>query len=108
MNKQEQHDMVLEMTHPSGAEGWYCPTCGRRTLITWEPKFKKIVLEAGDDDAIHSGGKAGLPTGSLQIEAADTPSPREGTQPSNEDPTLIPWLAWLEKVDFENLWNDED
>ena len=110
MNKQEQHEMHLEKTHPSGAEGWYCPTCGRRTLINWEPKFKKIVLEAGDDQAIHSASKGGGRIGSLRIEAADiadTLSPPEAPQSSDQDPRLIPWSAWLDEVDFENLWNDE-
>jgi hypothetical protein len=67
MNEGQKHEMVLEATHPSGAEEWNCPTCGRRLLINWEPKFKKTVLEAGDEFSIHSGGKGGLSMSSLEI-----------------------------------------
>ncbi len=65
--EQERHEMALEATHPSGAEEWYCLTCGRRVLMQWPPNYKKIVLEAGDDYAIHAGGKGGLQMGALQV-----------------------------------------
>ncbi len=110
MNNQAQHEMVLETTHPSGAEGWYCPTCGRRTLINWEPKFKRIVLEAGDDHAIHKASKGGAQIGPLQIEpqdTADAPSSTETGQSTGDDHRLAPWSAWLDESDFEDLWNDE-
>ncbi len=107
MNEQEQHEMVLETTHPSGAEGWYCPICGRRMLINWEPRFQRIILEAGDDHAIHSASKGTLQTESSQTEAADAPPPKQGGRPSGDDPTLAPWLTWLDETDFEDLWDDE-
>ena len=49
MYEQEQHEMVLEATHPSGEEEWFCPTCGRRFLMRWPPAYEKIVLERGDE-----------------------------------------------------------
>ncbi len=110
MNKQEQHEMVLETTHPSGAEGWYCPLCGRRMLIKWEPQFQRIILEAGDDHAIHSASKGTLQTESSQPEAADAadaPPPIQGGRPSGDDPSLAPWLTWLDDTDFEDLWDDK-
>jgi DNA-directed RNA polymerase subunit RPC12/RpoP len=63
----EQHQMRLEKTHPSGAEEWSCPTCGRRFLMQYPPKYKKIVMEVGDEYAAHSGGKGGLQMGPVQI-----------------------------------------
>ncbi len=103
----ERHEMVLETTHSSGAEEWYCPTCGRRMLVNWEPKFKKIVLEAGDDSASHAGSKGGLQMGSLQIAPVDDATSQEEPETLVEDPRLAPWVAWLEEVDFDSLWNAE-
>lgn len=107
MNKQEQHEMVLEKTHLSGAEEWYCPICGRRMLINWEPKFRKMVIEVGDDYAIHSGGKGGLLVGSVQARLVDVLEPEDELQSHNEDFRLKPWIQWLDEVDFENLWDNE-
>ena len=106
MNEQH-HEMILEITHASGAEEWSCPTCGRRMTITWEP-WKKIVLEQGDMYAVHSGGKGGLrlgPIGISQSHEFEQPSPLE---PSAEDPYLAPWVQWLENVDLDDLGNGED
>jgi hypothetical protein len=64
---QKQHQMELEKTHPSGADEWYCPTCGRRFLMQYSPNYKKIVMEVGDESAAHSGGKGGLQMGPLQM-----------------------------------------
>jgi len=101
MNEQQKHEMILERSYPTGADEWYCPVCGRRMLINWEPEFKRTLLQAGEDDAIHSVSKGSLPIGSLQAETADD------SQPDHEDSRLGPWLTWLEKIDFESLWDDE-
>jgi hypothetical protein len=69
---QEQHQMQLEKTHPSGAEEWHCPTCSRRFLIQWEP-FKRIIIENGDEYAVHSGGNGGLQMDSTHIDHHDEP-----------------------------------
>ena len=53
---EEKHEMILETTHSSGGEEWYCPTCGQRMTITWQP-WKKIILELGDIYAAHGGSK---------------------------------------------------
>ena len=105
MNEQ-QHEMVLEKTYPSGADEWYCPTCGRRLLMDYEPTFKKKVLETGDEYAIHSGGKGGLRMGSMLAMPVDDSISEEPMTPI-EDPRLAPWVAWLDEVGFESLWNDE-
>lgn len=101
--EQQQHEMILEKSHPTGADEWYCPTCGRRFVMDYEPRFKKTVLEVGDEYAIHSGGKGGLRIGSMQVIPADKPaSPEEAN-----DPRLAFWSAWLEDSDFDNLWTKD-
>jgi len=94
---QEHHQFVLEKTHRSGAEEWYCPTCGRRLLMSWPLEYKKIVLEPGDDYAVHTGAKGGLKMG-----APETVQEEDSFE---DDKYLIPWLEWMEKVDFDNLWH---
>lgn len=112
MYEPQQHEMRLETTHPSGAEEWYCPICGRRVLMQWPPNYKRIVLEPGDEYTSHSGSKGGLRIGSLQVEetalaeelrsgngelpGAD-PVEFEETELTDE---LRPWLTWLKDVNF--------
>lgn len=92
MNEGQKHEMVLETTRPSGAEEWNCPACGRRLLISWEPKFTKAVLETGDEFSVHSGGKGGLSLNSIEVREPGGP--------------MLPAkvIATLEKIlkDFDN------
>ncbi len=72
----EQHEMVLSGTTESGAEEWACPTCGRRIVFRWPPHYEKLVLEYGDGNAVHVGGKGGLRvSGVAVIPAAATEVP---------------------------------
>src|SRR5262245_23033894 len=73
MDQQEHHQMLLETTHNSGAEEWYCPTCGRRFLLRWPPSYEKVVIEPGDEFATHSGSKGDM----LRMHAADIVDPTE-------------------------------
>lgn len=100
MNEKQKHEMVLQRTHPSGAEEWYCPSCQRRMTITWEP-WKKIILEPGDIHAAHSGSKGGLQLSTSQI------NPDNKDDPLVEDPYLGPWQQWLDKIDPDDFWNEE-
>jgi hypothetical protein len=75
--------------------------------MDYGPKFKKTILEAGDEYAIHSGGKGGLRIGSMQAISTDNALPREEPVVSPEDPSLAPWVTWLDEVGFENLWDDK-
>ncbi|HXV44336.1 MAG TPA: hypothetical protein VEC96_14835, partial [Anaerolineae bacterium] len=61
--QQQQHEMQLEKTYPSGAEEWCCPICGRRFLMHLQPQFNMIVLEAGDEAVSHIGSTGGLRIG---------------------------------------------
>src|SRR5215207_10099837 len=102
MNNQSRHEMVLETTHPSGTEQWYCPTCGRRMTITWQP-WQKIILESGDIHATHGGSKGILKIGPLQINPENEFGPRSATEPPVEDPYLDPWKRWLDKMDWDTF-----
>jgi hypothetical protein len=90
---QQQHEMILETTHASGAEEWYCPRCGRRFLIQWPPAYNMIVIEPGDLFANHSGSKGGLKIGSTQL------NPQNEEDVSDEH--LRPWIDALDNLDFD-------
>ena len=106
MNEQH-HVMVLENVYPSGDEDWYCPTCGRRFIVNWEPKFRRTVLEIGDEYASHTGGKGGLQMGTMQVTPVDNPISKDETVISEDDSSLAPWIEWFDEVGFENLWNND-
>ena len=94
MNNLEQHEMRLETTHPSGAEDWYCPTCGRRILLRLLPTNEMIIVEPGDKYARHSGSKGGLRIGMVQVAQRDA----ERDEVSEE--SLRPWINALEDLDL--------
>lgn len=117
MHEQEQHEMRIERSHPSGAEEWYCPTCGRRFLMQWPPQYKRVIIEAGDEYAVHTGGKGGLSMGAASIDAGDAlvEYTEAATQPLGESESaagateddenatfelseemLKPWRAYIE------------
>jgi hypothetical protein len=104
---QQRHEMILENTHSSGAEEWYCPTCGRRMAILWQP-WKKIVLEQGDMYAAHSASKGGLRIGLTVTPQGNNDDQEPSMEPSSDDPYLAPWIQWLENVDLDDLANGED
>jgi len=106
MVEQEYHEMVLDSVHPSGAEEWYCPTCGRRFLMQWPPVYNKVILEAGDETAIHSGGKGtgGKPVHSDRPDGEQVAPEGSLEQVDTVQEALDPWLEWMESVDFERLW----
>jgi len=101
--EQQHHEMILEKTHPFGEDEWYCPTCGRRFLLQWPPKYKKIIIEPGDEQVAHSGGKGGLVMGSARKLSADEAKTEASI--AIDDPRLAPWASWLDEVGFEDLWN---
>jgi hypothetical protein len=94
---EKHHEMVLERTHISGLEEWSCPTCGRRFLVQWPPAYKIIILEPGDKDTRHNISMANsriVPRQVTQLEATVL----------LEEFRLIPWIKWMEKVDFDSMW----
>lgn len=56
----ERHEMELIEKHKDGRDEWLCPTCRRRFIMQWPPNFKRVILEEGDVNAIHIGGKSGV------------------------------------------------
>ena len=98
MSELSQHQMQLEATHSSGAEEWTCPECGRRLLMEWPPNYRRVVLEVGDEFAIHSGSKGGLIL--MPTEVNDTPL-------LTEELSQSPWADWLEELDFGDDWEDD-
>jgi hypothetical protein len=95
------HVMILDKTYPTGAEEWYCATCGRRFVMQWPPKYKRIVLSGGDEYAAHSGGKGGLKIGGIHVQ------PSEESAPEEDGLSLDRWKSWLDSVDTDDLWNRE-
>lgn len=91
------HEMIFEKTHISGVEEWYCPTCGRRFLVQWPPAYKMIILQAGDKDIRHNVSKVNPPLGSCQI------TKLEATDLVDEF-RLVPFLKWMDQVDFDKMW----
>jgi hypothetical protein len=104
MDQSQRHEMILEVTHASGAEEWSCPTCGRRMTITWQP-WKKIVLEQGDIYAAHNASKGGLRMGITNTRQGSDGNQEPSMGSSSEDPYLAPWMKWLENVDLDDLAN---
>ena len=94
----EQHTMQLVTTHPSGAEEWLCPTCGRRLLMQWRPDYNRVVLETGDEHALHSGSKGGLQIGSVGISEGEEPDVSAELRAAIEEA--------LDDIDFDD-WPDE-
>lgn len=47
------HTMHRTRAQKAGPEEWTCPTCGRRTLLTWPPHYDKQIIEPGDEEVSH-------------------------------------------------------
>jgi hypothetical protein len=95
---EKHHEMVLEKTHVSGVEEWYCPDCGRRFLVQWPPSYKMIMVEQGDKDIRHNVSKANSLIGSYPIT-------KFSATDLIDEFRLIPWIKWMEKVDFDSRWS---
>jgi hypothetical protein len=61
---------------------------------------------------IHSGGKGGVSMNTQMTKepeegllSSEIPEAQEGGWISKEDnELLLPWIEWIEKVDFDSLW----
>lgn len=96
----QTHSMVFQYVNEDGVELWHCPICGHTILLEWPPHYRKIVLEAGDETVFHSGGKGGLDLHPMQISQDAAPG-------DEHDPYLLPWIAWMDSVDFTARWRDD-
>lgn len=93
----ESHQMLLQTEYQTGAEEWWCPTCGRRFVAQWTPKYKRIILNEGNSQAAHAGGK-----GEVQMLGVEIAEPDAAAR---EAQRLEPWSNWAESVDLETLWS---
>lgn len=94
----QHHEMVLEKTHISGVEEWFCPSCGRRFLVQWPPSYKIIVLEDGEKDTRHNLSRLNMSRQATRLAQAEE---------TIEEFRLIPWRKWMEETDFERLWDSD-
>lgn len=92
---QLHHEMVLEMTHASGMQGWFCPTCGRRILLHVPPNSALVIVEPGDQYASHSGSTGGLRVATVQV------AQQEQELPEIPEESLRPWIKALENLDLD-------
>ena len=101
MVSEQRHEMRLEITHPSGAEEWSCPECGRRFIAQWEPKFRRVVLEHGQENMIH--------VGQGMILLGDVSTRSENDDPANDPKLQDVWKRWLDQLDLgpDDDVNDE-
>lgn len=110
----EQHEMQLQAIHPSGAEEWHCPICGRRFLMRWSP-YQKTILQPGDEQAWHTGNRSTTRVWSTARTAAPYEwhgdiDDRLDDRPANADDEafadgLRPWLKWMRESGFDDRWN---
>ncbi len=96
MTTAESHHMLLVHEHPSGAQEWACPTCGRRFVAQWMPTIKRLILDAGDEAVIHSGGMmdVSIATGPAIVSAPTEEDPAEAVDLDQR------WHEWLQSLDF--------
>jgi hypothetical protein len=90
MIAKESHEMRLETLYPSGAEEWLCPQCGRRFVAQWEPQFRRVILEQGQNNIIHQGQARNL----LEDVAVNPEESDSGLQDV--------WKELLDKLDFDS------
>jgi hypothetical protein len=84
----QQHEMILSGSAAGGGEEWVCATCTRRIALRWPPSFRILVLDQGDETAIHVGGKGGVSMGASGVRRMP-----EGEAPSAEVPNSeVHWL----------------
>ena len=65
----------------------------------------KIVLQAGNEYVSHTGSKGGLQMKPVQVLLEDDAVTEEEADTIIEDVRLVPYVAWMEAVGFENLWD---
>lgn len=87
----ERHEMILQGHVDSGAEEWSCPSCGRRMLMRWTPEFDTLLLEHGDDTAVHFGAKGAFRLNDVVV----TPEPAPAASTSETQ-----WLR-SQGIDWE-------
>jgi hypothetical protein len=100
------HTMNLIKKH-EGIEEWQCPECGRHMLVTWNPKFKRTVLEAGDLSVGHNGFKNNLRPENMKDKLVDGDSSNAELNEPIDEERLAPWASWMKKSNYSKRWNSD-
>lgn len=96
---QECHEMKFERVVALDVDELYCPLCGRRIQVQWSPDFKKIVMDVGDENVVHTATKSGLFSPDREAVARDYSQTAVAV-----DPHLLEWEVMLDTMNFESLW----
>ena len=72
------HEMKLVGRLATGADEWTCPTCGRRVTLRRLPDPELVVLDPGDESAVH--------VGVIEPDASSAAAERYGLGPIQEIP----------------------
>jgi len=88
------HEILVVKKHATGAQEWLCPTCGRRFIVQWMPEYQCIILDAGDETAIHNTSRGALVVLSNEI--------------APDDRSLSPFTDWLSHTDLIRKLDDGD
>lgn len=96
------HAMTLTTTHPSGAQEWECPICGRKFVMQLSPNFKRVILVEGDAYATHTTGTSELRMTAVQIAR---PTAEQNEIAAEQ---LDVWLDHINDIDFDALPDESD
>lgn len=108
MEEPQQHEMLLEMTYPSGAEQWYCPSCGRRLVLTVPDGSEALAMERGDRYTLVWGSRIGtMATTKTVLDFGDTDAVHYGGQTveflifdDSSEESMSVWIDILKDIDF--------
>lgn len=93
MAPEQKHEMKLINTHPTGAEEWVCPECGRHFIAQWSPKFRRVILENGNEKIVHTGQ-------GTEIKAQISIQPMDDN-PADHTELGDVWKQFLKKLDID-------
>jgi hypothetical protein len=65
-----------------------------------------VIRKAGNQSALHTLGNY-QQSGSGQFLPLDDNARQEEPERLLEEARLAPWIAWMEAVGFDNLWNSK-
>ena len=81
----EAHEMTMTERLTTGEERWVCARCERHTLVSWVPRFRSRVIEAGDEAVAHIGGKGGAKLATVSVHQVPSHSTRDWLHMSGID-----------------------
>ena len=65
--------MPSERGGPAAGNGQHYESFIVRVLLRWPPDFERLVLEYGDDKAVHVGAKGGVRMTGLEVDPSPAP-----------------------------------